>query len=105
MLQGGYRGGQGQACGGAEGGVLVAEQVGGLEVPGQELGVQEEPLGAELVEQAGLVGGGAELGEEGLGLLGGKKGRPVRVQIAPEGAGGSGGAAGRGAGPAGEPGR
>ena len=56
LLERGHGGGQRGPGGRAGRGVLVAQQLAGLDVPGQDLGVQQQPAGAELVEQPGGLG-------------------------------------------------
>ncbi len=53
-LQGGHGLGQGRAGRGAHGRVLLADQSARLRRPGQQLGVQDHPAGAELVPEPGL---------------------------------------------------
>ena len=57
LLEGGDGGGQCGPGGGPDRGVLAAEQLAGLDVPGQEFGVEEQPSGVQVAEQAGLLGG------------------------------------------------
>lgn len=54
----------------ADGRVVVAEEVAGLERPGHELGVEAEPLARERFEEAGGLAGGGDPGDE-RGLAGG----------------------------------
>lgn len=62
------RSGQRGAGGGADRGVLVAEELVGLDRPGQQLGVQQEPVGVELAPQSGVVDGSTQLLQQLLGL-------------------------------------
>ena len=71
--------GSAAAGGRPDGGVLVPQQLLGLGRPGQQLRVEQQPGGAELVEQAGRLGGGAEP----VNQLGG----PRLVEERPAGAG------------------
>ena len=48
-----HRFGQRGAGGGADGRVLVTQQILGLHRPGQQLGVQQQPPGVQLIPQAG----------------------------------------------------
>ena len=56
LLERGDRGGQRGPGGGPDRGVLAAEQLAGLDVPGQQFGVEEQPGGVQLAEQPGLLG-------------------------------------------------
>ncbi len=80
---------------GADRGVLVPEQVPGLDRPGHQLAVEQHPSGAQLVPEPGRADPGAYCvqqlpRERGSALLPGlaygpepKNGRPVRVYTAP----------------------
>ena len=63
--------------------VLGPDQVLGLRAPWQQLRVEQQPAGAELVEQAGGLGRGAEPGQQLLGEGGAEERAPRPVQIAP----------------------
>ena len=68
LLQGGDRGVEAGAGGGADARVLAADQLAGLGRPGQQLAVEQQPAGVELVPEPGRLGGAADVGERGLGL-------------------------------------
>src|SRR5215207_4348940 len=60
LLQGGDRGVETGAGGGADARVLAADQLAGLRRPGQQLAVEQQPAGVELVPEPGRLGGAAD---------------------------------------------
>ena len=60
---------QARAGGGADGGVLIEDEPHRLRRPRQQLAVEDDPVGAELLPQPGRVGGRPDAGEGGLGVV------------------------------------
>ena len=68
----------------ADGGVLVAQQVLGLGRPRQQLGVEQQPVGVQLVPQAAAVGRPSAAGKQ---LLGERRGEERPAGAGVDGAG------------------